>query len=412
MKIFVINLKRRTDRKEKFISLNDDKLSEYTWHEAVDGQEMTYDKLLSMGYDTDKDWVDSEGRYYSSKGSQMATVSHMQLWEKCIELNEPIFILEDDARILDNFNIQEIYDLLDIGYNLIYPGYAEQKREEVIKKGKYQIPVYPYWTSSYVITPDSAKVFLKYKKKVIATDELIAILLKDPRIKPIGRIQNSIDQGIAAREIPTVYDSDVDIYQSSKGVYDTFIDFKVHTITSDDDLIDAVNSLPNHDLILYLGKNTILADCVNQVMYRFIRYNTRVLVCSDRKNYTNLHELFHTKDTKDMFISQRNTNMNSAYKTYKYINPNLWVGRVSELKKMFYKNNISDLHLFFDVKYLSGKYDIKIDRECKVFQCGDTEVKVNTTQWGKELYNPITQTQPCAYHDDNEKQLQRIKNEL
>ena len=210
---------------------------------------------------------------------------------------------------------------------------------------------------------------------MIPIDEIITNCCKDIRIKPIGRIQNSIDQGIAAREIPTVYDSDVDIYQSSRGVYNMFIDFKVHTITPDDDLIDAVNSLPDHDLILYLGKNTILADCVNQVMYRFITYNTRVLVCSDRKNYTNLHELFHTKDTKDMFISQRNTNMNSAYKTYKYINPNLWVGRVSELKKMFSKNSIQDSHLFFDVSYLSGKYDIKIDRECKVFCAESTPTK-------------------------------------
>ena len=202
----------------------------------------------------------------------------------------------------------------------------------------------------------------------------------------------------------------MDILQSSRGVYDTFIDFKVHLIS--DNITEAIHSLPEHDVILYTGENTIVADCINQIMYRFISYNTRVLVCADRKNRTNLHELFRTKDTKDMFTSKRNTNMNSAYKTYKYINPNIWIGRVSELKKMYYKNSITDPYLFFDIKYLTGKYDITIDRECKVFQCADTEVRVNTTQWGKELYNPITQTQPCIYHDENKKQLQRIKNEL
>ena len=451
LKTFVINLKRRTDRKERFIKRNDccfskGKVPIYKWYEGVDGQELTYDKLLSMGFDTDKHWIDDDEAkyiYYSSKGDIGARVSHMQLWEKCIELNEPIFILEDDARILPSFNVKELYELLDLGYNLIYPGYAEQRRTEVIKKGKYQIPVYPYWASSYIIAPDSAKVFLEYKKKLIPIDELITKCCNDIRIKPIGRIENSIDQGIAAREIPTVLDSDIDVFQSRRGVYDMFIDFKVHTITPDDNLIDAINTYPDHDLIFYLGKNTILADCINQIMYRYIRYNTRVLVCADKECHTNLNELFLIKDRKDMFSEKRNTNMNSAYKTYKYINPNLWIGRVSELKKMFSKNSIQDPHLFFDVSYLSGKYDIKIDRECKVFCAESTPTNTHTNlskyvdksfnvnskvegfhvpsllQSGysiciknRELYNAFTRTQPCAYYNDNDDVRKELIDEL
>ena len=115
MKTFVINLKRRSDRKEKFIKTNHNKLNgDYEFFTAYDGKTMTYQDMLSMGYDSDKNWLDktvqSSGRTYLSHASYFNTISQMTLWKKCIELNEPVFILEDDTCILDNFNIQEIYE--------------------------------------------------------------------------------------------------------------------------------------------------------------------------------------------------------------------------------------------------------------------------------------------------------------
>ena len=56
------------------------------------------------------------------------------------------------------------------------------------------------------------------------------------------------------------------------------------------------------------------------------------------------------------------------------------------------------MDLLFTVKYLTGKYDMIVDSNCTFFQSEEDIIEVMNTQWGKELWNPITQTQPCVYH--------------
>ena len=391
MKTFVINLKRRSDRKEKFIAQNHHKLNgDYEFFTAYDGKTMTYQDMLDMGYDSDKNWLDEtvqfSGRTYLSHASYCNTISQMTLWKKCIELNEPVFILEDDARILDNFNIQEIYDLLDAGYNLIYPGYSEKKQSEVIQRGSYQIPVLPYWASSYVITPVSAQVLTsEYNQKhLIYPDELLAKAVREsPIINPIGRIENSIDQGEHSKD-PYLkkHDSDVNPYENqNNGIYDMLIDFKVHHIH--DKIRESIDILPDSDLILYTSNKCFVPDTVNQIMYRYMRTGRLILVGGKKECSNELNELFDSNER------------------YKYPNCNMFIGRVDELKKVF-SNDKDDLDLLFTVKYLTGKYDMIVDSNCDVFQSEEDSIEVMNTQWGKELWNPITQTQPCVYHDDND----------
>ena len=351
---------------------------------------MTYQDMLDMGYDSDKNWLDKtfqpSGRTYLSHASYCNTISQMTLWKKCIELDEPVFILEDDARILPNFNIQEIYDLLDAGYNLIYPGYSEKKQSEVIQRGNYQIPVLPYWASSYVITPVSAKVLTsEYNQKhLIYPDELLAKVVREsPIINPIGRIENSIDQGEHSKD-PYLkkHDSDVNPYENqNNGIYDMLIDFKVHHIH--DNIMKSVYTLPDSDLILYTSNNCFMSDSVNQIMYRYMRTGRLILVGGKKECSNGLSELFNSNER------------------YKYPNCNMFIGRVDELKKVFdFPTN--NLDLLFTVKYLTGKYDMIVDSNCNVFQSEEDNIEVTVTQWGNELWNSITETQPCVYHSDND----------
>ena len=55
----------------------------------------------------DSDWIDPILKTPLTKGEVGCFLSHWRLWEKCIELNEPILILEDDAVCTDRFNIKD-----------------------------------------------------------------------------------------------------------------------------------------------------------------------------------------------------------------------------------------------------------------------------------------------------------------
>ena len=68
-----------------------------------------------------------KGTKHYTKGAIGSALSHLQLWEKCIELNKPIIIMEDDAIVSKNFNknvdnlmnnlLPEKWDILLLNYN-------------------------------------------------------------------------------------------------------------------------------------------------------------------------------------------------------------------------------------------------------------------------------------------------------
>jgi len=78
-----------------------------------------------------------------NKGMQGCFLSHYQLWERCLELNEPILIFEHDALIIrplpDNFlNLFTHHAILD--YACHYPDYEEI----VLRDGPLKITNFPF----------------------------------------------------------------------------------------------------------------------------------------------------------------------------------------------------------------------------------------------------------------------------
>ena len=429
IKTFVINLKRREDRKERFNRLNSQYLK-YEFVEAYDGKDKTYDDIVSDGFDTNKMWRDPLDKNQITKGGVGCFISHYKLWEKCIELNEPIFILEDDARILDGFNMDEIINLAN-EYNLIYAGYVEQKEDESRKIGKYQIPVYPYWASSYVITPDAAKILVEDKKNIIPVDEYIHQCIN--RLSPIGYRENTVDQGPHSRD-PSRKKTDSDVDPNQQSMYGSLIDFNVHvcTIGKNNKTLDQsysnnhafdnlyelskyIKTLPEHDVILYCGHDTIIADCLNQVVYRYLSFRKSIVFSADQ--YCLPDPTFTTLFGDDH-----------------YLNSSMFIGRVYELNRMFEEVELASLtptvwspkyidvftpsddnnnQLFFQKKYLSGKFDCALDKGRWIFQNEDRFVQVKDFGYAKELYNQLTRKQPCIYNGKRASNLLAvIKNEV
>ena len=84
MDIFVISLKNSLNRRKEFDRLN--KNINYKYFDAIDGESCIFGKEIvkpsSLGY---------------SKQAIGCAISHLSLWNKCIELDKPIIIMEDDA---------------------------------------------------------------------------------------------------------------------------------------------------------------------------------------------------------------------------------------------------------------------------------------------------------------------------
>ena len=118
MDIFVISLERSKDRKEIFDDYNS-KYIKYIYHNAIDGKTLKIDDL--------DDNILKKGSINYSNGAIGVALSHLQLWEKCIEMNKPIIIMEDDAIVSKDFNkhinnlmnnlIPKKWDIIQLNYN-------------------------------------------------------------------------------------------------------------------------------------------------------------------------------------------------------------------------------------------------------------------------------------------------------
>ena len=430
MKTFVISLQRRPDRKELFQKTNNS--LEYEPFDAIDGWEINHQWLINNGFDTYKDWIDPINNTHITHGEVACYLSHYYLWAKCIALNEPIIILEDDAIVSDRFSIKEIEDVIvRRGYNFLYLGYREMGTSKKIDK-TFVRPDYPYWTVGYVVTPESAKILIQNRKGIIPVDEYLPKKMGD--LKPIAYKENVVDPWDRS-----VGGTDVD----PTNRYSYFLDFKTHAITvgSDDTkceklyvsseeqgfrfknigknvvwkgtdmsgpgggqkvnlLKNYINTLPDSDVIFFAdGYDTFVNEKIEEIERRFLEFKCGALFAAEEWCWPDesLADSFPEATMDFKGITQPSP--------YRYLNSGLFIGRVSELKKILAEDieDHEDDQLYYHKRFLSGEFDIRLDTECYVFQCYDPVVSnSNSNSFGfgerNQIYNPRTECFNCAYH--------------
>ncbi|NOH55556.1 glycosyltransferase family 25 protein [Vibrio coralliilyticus] len=163
MKIYVINLPQSNDRRnsineqfQRFDSLD------YELFTAVDGNYMP-DALQRK--------VNDEHRIIwrsrpLTRGEKGVYASNYLLWKKCVELNEPIVIAEDDIKLNDNFQqsielassfIDQGFDYIRLAKNLTS---APTRNVPKNKHIEYILDNQSGSTICYAISPNGAKKLL------------------------------------------------------------------------------------------------------------------------------------------------------------------------------------------------------------------------------------------------------------
>ena len=415
MKTFVINLPDRKDRMQRFNANNP--YLEYETFKAVEGYKVGYEKLLSQGFDTDHNWIDPILKTPLTKGEVGCFLSHWHLWNKCIEKNEPIIVLEDDAILTDKFDVEEISKLK---YDFVYLGWKEMDKSKEINDDLV-IPVYPYWTLAYMIRPEAARVLVNdvIKCNIIPVDEYLPTKMNE--IKVAGYKENVVEP--VSRE-----DGGSDVLAKSR--YDYFLDFKTHAVTVATDKTKALklyeSAKAKDSTIINLGKNitweggvmeagkggghkinlvkeyiadkkdsdvlvffdgydTFLSESIEEITYRFMEFSERAIFSSERFCWP------------DESLAQELKAKNNTQETpYQYLNSGTYVARIGELKKIFepHIENDGDDQLYVQQQHLTGKYDIACDVEGYIFTCYEPQIEVRNGQ----LFNPVTGCYTCAYH--------------
>ena len=409
MKIVVINLDNRKDRLQTFNTTNPNLI--YERYSAVNGNTLSYTQLLKDGFDVNHDWIDPLLKTPLTKGEVGCFLSHWNLWNKCIEENESLLILEDDAILTHSFDVKEIESL---SYNFVYLGYKEMGEKRRVDD-KFLIPDYPYWTLAYLIRPEAARVLVNnvIKCNIIPVDEYLPTMMD--KLNVVGYEQNVVTP--ISRNI-----LGSDVLANSR--YDYFLDFEVHvcTVATDEkkayklksvsDLINLgkgvkweggnmkgqggghkinlikeyIKDKKDSDILLFLdGYDTFISDSISEILYRYLEFNSQIVFSSERICWPD--ELIAPK------LKELNINQSTPYQ---YLNSGMYIGRIGRLKELLTTpiQNDEDDQFYIQREYLRNPKGIVCDVEQYMFMTSDYSV----FQRGGQLYNPITRCYGCAYH--------------
>lgn len=169
MRVFVLSLKEAVDRRE-FMTTQLNKLNiPFEFFDAIRGTVEMYQlpeyNREAILFRTKKDLSFGElGCYFS----------HCELWKKCIELNEPICVLEDDVLLADG--LLEILDKLInqvslFSYGLVRLGSMFNRTHYIIQENGVDFKVHfkqNTQTIGYVIKPEAAQVLFDFARNNIA----------------------------------------------------------------------------------------------------------------------------------------------------------------------------------------------------------------------------------------------------
>ena len=174
MKIVVISLPTSQDRRAKVTQLLGDKSIEFEFLDAVDGRTGNHPYLNDY---KEKTYLLNRCRK-AAPGELGCYVSHILAWEKCVALNEPIVILEDDFELTEDFVaglkfVEQYTDRVTFIRleNMVKTHYVaspyKDEKFSLVKQLKVEM-----CATGYVITPKGATALLANGKEMCAPVDL------------------------------------------------------------------------------------------------------------------------------------------------------------------------------------------------------------------------------------------------
>lgn len=175
MKIFIINLKRDTQKREHMKNVLDRIDCDYEFFEAINGSDVDTTKFKSSCY-----WMDPYHHTHITEGYVGCTLSHFAVWQKMVDSNtDRAIILEDDVELLDDDFINKC-NAIDVDYDLVFLGRKKMGSddEEIITENPTLVkPIFSYWTCAYLLSYAGATRLSydqdRFYNNIIPSDEYI-----------------------------------------------------------------------------------------------------------------------------------------------------------------------------------------------------------------------------------------------
>uniref|UniRef100_A0A9J8A0B4 procollagen galactosyltransferase n=1 Tax=Cyprinus carpio carpio TaxID=630221 RepID=A0A9J8A0B4_CYPCA len=186
--VFMINLKRRVDRRERMLRALREQEIDCKIIAAVDGKAMNVSEIHAMGIHMLPSYSDPYHGRPLTRGELGCFLSHYNIWKEIVDRGlKTSLVLEDDLRFEIFFkrrlqNLMSEVESEGLDWDLIYIG---RKRMQVDRPEKAVPNIrnlveadYSYWTLGYMMSLQGAKKRLKAEplSKMLPVDEFLPIM--------------------------------------------------------------------------------------------------------------------------------------------------------------------------------------------------------------------------------------------
>ena len=436
MKVKVISLSRRLDRRERFTASHKD--FSFEFFNAVKGSSLLYTDLAQMGITPSYKWRDPILKRRLTRGEVGCALSHIALWQECVDTQENYLILEDDVA-LQRLPTMERLEQLATVHGFVYLTYREMGAPAQFANN-FVIPDYPYWAAAYVISPRCAEFLLAAQPKtnLIPVDEFLPVQLKRWNADASHGPALAFDPPIATQISRSVLGSDIEPTSEEDYVRTGNVHFV--TVATDEDkaklllesgrkfgayahilgrdtswrgtnmsgpgggqkirlMQEYLTTLPDNDIVLFSdGYDSFITDALDDIVGRYLGFGAAI-VCSAESTCW-----------PDPALEPQYAHVAG----YRFLNSGGYIGEVWALKKLFADSiaDADDDQLYMAKQYLSGRHDMVLDHEAYIFQTHEPQVYTR----GVQLVNPVTHCCPIVYHGnggaDAKQNLNKLYNEV
>ncbi|GCC21804.1 hypothetical protein chiPu_0020279 [Chiloscyllium punctatum] len=185
--VFLINLKRRPERRKRMLQALYEQEIDCKVVDAVDGSALNSSTIKSMGINLLPGYYDPFSGRTLTKGEVGCFLSHYSIWKEVVDRNlSKAVVFEDDVRFEAYFKrklVRLLREIENVGLNwdLIYLGRKKVNPKQEEASANVQnlvVAEYSYWTLAYAISQQGAKKLIDSDplKKILPVDEFLPIM--------------------------------------------------------------------------------------------------------------------------------------------------------------------------------------------------------------------------------------------
>ncbi|XP_006119070.2 inactive glycosyltransferase 25 family member 3 isoform X1 [Pelodiscus sinensis] len=185
--IFLINLVRRPDRRQRMLSSLHELEIEPLVVDAVDGSALNSSDIKNLGVDLLPGYYDPFSGRTLTKGEVGCFLSHYYIWKEIVARGlEKSVVFEDDVRFEVYFKVRltrlmEELEWAQLDWDLIYLGRKQvnsEDEEPVEDVRNLVVAEYSYWTLAYIISQRGAQKLIRAEplSKMLPVDEFLPIM--------------------------------------------------------------------------------------------------------------------------------------------------------------------------------------------------------------------------------------------